>query len=118
MRIRFTIGRKLALGIVALVLSILLLSYSSLTAISRLGGSLDQAVNGTARKLTLIAAVQSSFYALKSESQRQQITYTIGALERGSATNSCSSCHPPAAIGENTAKLEASAAAVRRGTAE
>jgi methyl-accepting chemotaxis protein len=118
MRIRFTIGRKLALGIATLILSLLLLSYTSLTAISKLGSSLETAVNGTARKLALIAAVQSSFHELKSESQRQQTAYTIGALDRGSTTNACSSCHAPAAIGENTAKLEAAATAVRRGTVD
>src|SRR4051812_48753474 len=107
MRLRVTIGRKLALGILALVLSLLLLSYSSLTAISRLGGSLDLAVNGTARKLSLIAGVQASFYELKSESQRQQTAYTIVALDHGSATNSCVSCHQPSAIAEGAAKIEA-----------
>ena len=57
---RYTVGRKLNLGIVALVLSVSLLGYTSLAAISGLGHSLDTAVNSTAKKLDLVEAHPAS----------------------------------------------------------
>ena len=124
---RFTIGRKLTLGVSALALFLLVLSYTSLRAISTLGGSLDRVVNGTAKKLQLIGEAQQAFQELKSESLREQIAYAILDLERSTdgknqqpsaGTGGCSACHSPAAVGESIHKLEALGATVGQKTGE
>ncbi len=120
---RLTVGRKLTLGVLSLVLSLLALAFTSLKSIATLGNSLDTAINSTAKKLDLIGSTQAAFQALKNESVREQITYAILAIGRASAAKgqakagedmSCSYCHTPAPIEDSIRKLEASAAVARQ----
>ena len=122
-----SVGKKLGLGIAALLLSLLALSYTSLRAISTLGSSLDSAVNGEARKQDLLASVQNGFQDLRTESLREQIAYVILELERqarkpgrgqAEGASTCSGCHAPASLEESTRKLAAAIDAVGRQTAE
>ncbi len=98
---RISVSKKLGVGIAVLGLSLVMLSASSLHAISRLAASLDTAVNITARKLELIKSTQAAFGQLREESNREQIAYTILEMERHNADKSagasCSACHTPAA---------------------
>ncbi len=109
-----SVGKKLGLGIAALLLSLLALSYTSLRAISTLGSSLDSAVNGEARKQDLLASVQNGFQDLRTESLREQIAYVILELERqarkpgrgqAEGASTCSGCHAPASLEESTRKV-------------
>ena len=119
----FTIGRKLVLGVGALVVSLLGLGWTAWHAIATLGLSLDTAVNSTARKLDLAGTAQESFQELKSESAREQIAYTIAEMERHGASknkaqssdvSSCSACHAPDSVDESIQKLEAAVGAIRQ----
>src|SRR5690348_5010178 len=58
MKTKFTIGTKLALGVAALIACLLVLSFTSLRVISQLSTSLDSAVNGTGKKLDLLAGTR------------------------------------------------------------
>jgi hypothetical protein len=74
-----TVGRKLSLAVAGLVLSVLVLSYTALTAISSLGRTLDTAAGGAVRKLELLAGAQEAFQNMKGESAREQTAYSVGA---------------------------------------
>ena len=116
-----TIGRKLGLGVATLGAFLLVLSFTSLRAISKLGEALDESVNGTARRLELVGATRAAFQELKDQSLRDQIAYAILELEKGSASTaavSCSSCHVPAPVDESVRTLEATERTVRKQTAE
>jgi len=124
---RLKIGTKLGFGIALLGAFLMVLSFTSLRAVSNLGRALDVAVNGTAKKLDLVGSTQAAFQELKNESLRQQMAYAIGELEkhrgaRGRAARSagvpCSACHAPAAVDDSLRAIEASSRAVRKGTAE
>jgi methyl-accepting chemotaxis protein len=106
---RLTIDRKLQIGAAAILASLLILSVISLRSIARLGGSLDRAVNFTAKKIDLAGKTQDAFHELKNQSLRMQTAYTIAELEGASevaAKKNCSACHAPAPIGESIRALE------------
>jgi len=118
---RLTISKKLGLGVATLGVFLLVLSYTSLRAISHLGDALDESVNGTAKKLALVESTRAAFQELKNQSQREQLAYAILELEKGAASSaavSCSSCHAPAAVNENVRTLEATEQTVRKETGE
>lgn len=127
MKLRLTVCRKLGLGVVALGLSLLVFSFTSLRAIGQLGDSLDTAVNKTARKMELVGSTQAAFQELKHETLREQIAYTIEELERQpagkahapvDAGTSCSSCHMPATMEESIKALDAIGQTIRNRTGE
>jgi len=60
-----TIGKKLALGVTAFIVCLAVLSTTSLKVISRLGGSLDAAVNSTGKKIDLAGETREAFQELK-----------------------------------------------------
>jgi methyl-accepting chemotaxis protein len=77
----FTIGRKLGLGVASLGALLLVLGYTSLRAISNLGGALDTAIGSTAREVELIGSTQTAFQEMKQALLREQIAYVIQQLE-------------------------------------
>jgi methyl-accepting chemotaxis protein len=109
-----TVGRKLSLAVAGLVLSVLVLSYTALTAISSLGRTLDTAAGGAVRKLELLAGAQEAFQNMKGESAREQTAYSVGAA----SDQACAGCHQPAPVSVSIAKVEEGAAAVHRYTSE
>jgi methyl-accepting chemotaxis protein/methyl-accepting chemotaxis protein-1 (serine sensor receptor) len=144
---QFTIGKKLGFGVASLGALLLVLSFTSLRAISNLGQALDTAIGGTAREVELVGSAQAAFQELKHESLREQIGYVILQLETrpgtaapaadgakgespaasGTAAAStvaagedtgCSDCHAPPAVDESMRVIEADAQAVRKDTAE
>ncbi len=125
---RWTIGRKLTLGVVALILSSLILGYAALRAISSLATSLDGAVNKTAKELALLGTTQEAFQQLRQEAVREQIGYTILELEPRSGAQSqaqtavdgisCSACHQAKAVSDSVGALEGVAGAIGNQTAD
>jgi methyl-accepting chemotaxis protein len=124
MHLRLTISGKLTFGIAALVVSLMILSYTSLRAISGLGDSLDVAVNRTAKKLELVGSTREAFQELRHESVREQIAYSLREMERRagaesrSGSTACSNCHTPSAVDENLRHLDETGSAVRQQMAE
>jgi methyl-accepting chemotaxis protein len=121
-----TIDKKLALGVAALGGLLLVLSFTSLRAISSLGGSLDAAVNQTAKKLELVGSTQVAFQQLKDQAAREQISYVFAELERNAAQptgaqakagTACSSCHAPASTEDSILAMEKAESGVRQRTA-
>jgi methyl-accepting chemotaxis protein len=121
---KLTIGKKLALGVAALVLSTVFLGIDSLAAVARLGKSLNTALNVTAQELDLVARARDDFQELKSQSLQQQLAYTIGEMELHHSASTgtdgvpCSSCHAPAPVEESMRSLEKVAADIRHQTSE
>jgi len=118
---KLTIGKKLGLGVATLGAFLAVLSFTSLRAISKLGEALDQSVNGTAKKLELVAATRAAFQEMKHQSLKDQIAYAIRELEKGSSSTaaiSCSSCHSPAGVDESVRTMEAAERTMRKGTVE
>ena len=111
---RHTIGTKLVVGVAASVLSLAVLSATSLWVISVLGGSLDEAVNLTARKLELLGRTRDAFQELKNASLRAQVAYSIGEMGRSSETGAyCVACHTPPAVEDTVREIETAGAEVR-----
>lgn len=120
----WTIGRKLTLGVAALVVCAVFLGAASLTVIGRLGRSLDSALNVTARQLDLVARARDDFQDLKNLSLRQQIAYTISEMERREAAGKsavggqCSSCHVADSAAESLQSLQKVGADIARQTVQ
>ena len=120
MRSQLTIGKKLAIGVIALVACLAALSFTSLRVISTLGGSLDAAVNTTAKKLDLVGGTRDAFQDLKGASLRTQIAYSIAELQRSSAAAGqagCSACHAPS-VEESIREIEARGRVVKERSGE
>ena len=94
---------------------VLALGYSSLTAIGGLGGALDVAVNGTAKKLRLVGDLQAGFQEMRVDAAELEISLTntiIGRLDtrQGSAESTCGSCHTSDTVETQRQQFEAVAA--------
>jgi len=63
---RTTIGKKLTIGFVAILLVTVALAASALYSIGKLGGQLDQASNNAPKKVALIGEIQSNIYKMRS----------------------------------------------------
>ncbi|HUI58100.1 MAG TPA: methyl-accepting chemotaxis protein [Bryobacteraceae bacterium] len=121
MSIRLTIGKKLLIGVAAIMASLAVLSLISWRVIAALGGSLDAAVNSTGKKLDLIGQTREAFQNLQNVSRRTQIAYAIVELERHSTASgqeTCSGCHTPASLEESAQQIEAAGAVVKERSKE
>ncbi|MGB7548584.1 MAG: methyl-accepting chemotaxis protein [Terracidiphilus sp.] len=121
MKIQLTIGKKLAIGVTALIACVLVLSFTSLRVISKLGTSLDSAVNGTGKKLDLLASTREGFQQLKATSTRAQVAFAIGELARRSPNGSqwsCTACHVPSSTEDTLRDIKASAGGVQQHATE
>ena len=93
------ISAKLLLSFAAVLLLVLGLSYSSLSAIGGLGASLDHAVNANARKLQLVGEIHTGFEEMRAESTKVEMSLVNMLIVRldvheGAADGAtCSSCH-------------------------
>jgi methyl-accepting chemotaxis protein len=119
MRSQLTI-KMLSIGVTASMVCLAALSITSLRAIATLGSALDAAVNSTGRKLDLVGGTREAFQELKTTSQRAQIAYAIGEMQRHSkgADGSCAACHAPAPIEDSIREIEATGAAVKQHSGE
>jgi methyl-accepting chemotaxis protein len=119
MRLQFTIGKKLAIGVAAFVACLAVLSVTSLRVISTLGDSLNEAVNVNGKKLDLLGGTREAFEELKTVSLSAQVAYAIAHLEHGSATQgNCTACHSPVPAADTLREVEKSGATVRKLSAE
>src|ERR1017187_2255802 len=109
------ISTKLLLAFAVVLALVLALGYSSLTAIGGLGGALDVAVNGTAKKLRLVGDLQAGFQEMRVDAAKLEISLTntiIGRLDtrHGSAESTCGSCHTSDTVETQRQQFEAVAA--------
>ena len=70
-----TIGKKLIISIVGLLVLVLGLSVASLTTISRIGGQLDRAVSVTAKQVDTVQNLGARFFEMQSAERAAQLSY-------------------------------------------
>jgi methyl-accepting chemotaxis protein len=87
---KITIGKKLALSFVTLLVFLLGLGYSSLTAVGQLGRALDIAVNQTAKKIDVIGSMRDDLADVKAAVQGTQMGFAVQTLDR---QGNCTACH-------------------------
>lgn len=109
------IRTKLLLGFGILLALALGLSYSSLTAIGTLGGSLDLAVNGTAKKLQLVGDLRTGFQQMRATATKAEISLIntlVGQIDTHGGP-ACNTCHAGDTV--DTQKHEFDSVAVQLG---
>jgi methyl-accepting chemotaxis protein len=87
------ISTKLLLAFATVLALVMGLGYSSLTAIGGLGGALDVAVNGTAKKLRLVGDLQAGFQEMRADAAKVEISLVNTMIGRLDAKAACGSCH-------------------------
>jgi len=101
MRTRLTIGQKLTASFGVVLFVTLLLSYSSLATVSRLGGSLAVAVNRDPKIVDLIGEIKLDLQEMKDLSTKTQFSYAVGNVLKVNSCQltalrglgDCGSCH-------------------------
>lgn len=121
MTYQLTIGKKLVIGVAALVACLAMLSFTTLRVISALGGSLDAAVNKTGKELDLVGGTREAFQQLRSRSLRAQIAFAIAEMEKRSGSSvqgSCTACHTPASVEDSLREMESVGSLITLRTSE
>ena len=115
-----TISAKLLFSFATVLALVIGLSYSSLTAVSTLGASLDVAVNANAKKLQLVDEIQRGFEEMRAESTKVEMSLVnmmIGRLNtRGGADDgsTCSGCHTQENVSSQKQRFDEAASRLRR----
>ena len=115
---------KLMGGFVALLVMLVALSLCALQGIRSLGGSLDTAVNSTAKKMEMAAAIHAGVHEMRVHATLAEIsllnTMIKSVLGSSAEDAGCSACHTPDRVDANrnaflakAAKLSQQVAAMR-----
>ena len=109
------ITARLLLGFAAMLLLVLGLSYASLSAVDRLGASLDTAVNAGAKKLQLVGEIHAGFQELRADAgkvEMSSVNMLIGCLDTpgAAAGPGCSSCHAKDDVSSQKQRFDATGA--------
>ena len=110
------ISVKLLLAFAAVLVVVMGLGYSSLSAIRGLAGALDVSVNGTAKKLRLAGDLQTGFQEMRADATKVEISLVnntiIGRLDtrRLGVEIACPACHTSDRMGTQSQQFEAVAA--------
>ncbi|HUD99549.1 MAG TPA: methyl-accepting chemotaxis protein [Bryobacteraceae bacterium] len=89
------IRTKLLLGFGMMLALALALSYSSLSAIGKLGASLDLAVNDTAKRLELVGDMRTGFQQMRADATQTEISLIntlVGQIDKHGGP-ACTACH-------------------------
>jgi hypothetical protein len=113
------ITARLLLGFAAMLLLVLGLSYASLTAVDRLGASLDTAVNAGAKKVQLVGEIRAGFEELRADAgkvEMSSVNMLIGRLDTPEAARGpdCSSCHAKDDVSSQKQRFDATGARLGR----
>jgi methyl-accepting chemotaxis protein/methyl-accepting chemotaxis protein-1 (serine sensor receptor) len=109
------ISVKLLLAFAVVLALVMALGYSSLTAIGGLGGALDVAVNGTAKKLRLVGDLRAGFQEMRADGARAEVLLVDMIIGRAdtrlrNAGSACGSCHTADIVETQRQQFEAVAA--------
>jgi methyl-accepting chemotaxis protein len=121
---RNRISVRLLIGFAVLLVLVLGLSFSTLTAIGSLGASLDKAVNVNARELALLGQFHAGFEEMCASSTRIELSLIntlVGHLDGGAgaaATSACSSCHTKETVTAQKQRFDESGARLKRQIAD
>ena len=121
-RTRITVKLLICFG--SLLLALIVLGFSSVSSISRVGASLDTAVTVDARKLRLIGDIQKGFEEMRADSTKVQISLVnmlverLGKNKEGKASTVCSTCHTKDNVAAQKQKFDETASRVKKTLAE
>src|ERR1035438_5362700 len=111
---RATMCFKLMGSFVALLVMLVALSLCALQGIRSLGGSLDTAVNSTAKKMEMAAAIHAGVHEMRVHASLAEISLLNSMIKSvpGSAGEDagCSACHTPERVDANRDAFLAKAA--------
>jgi methyl-accepting chemotaxis protein len=118
-----TITKKLCVASLTTLGIILLLAFSSVFSVNRMGQSLDTALHSSVSKAELAGGIRYAFESLKAESTSTQIAYVIDLLEAGAKGHNsqavdgvaCSGCHGTDSVEGHRKKFEEIVASTREG---
>ena len=117
-RTRVTLCFKLMASFAALLVMVVALSFSALYGIRSLGGSLDTAVNSTARKMEMVAAMHSGTLEMRVHASLAEISLldTMIRTVPGSPGEDagCSACHTADRVDANRDAFLATAGKLSR----
>ena len=119
-----TLCFKLMGSFVALLAMVVVLSLCALQGIRSLGGSLDTAVNSTAKKIEMAAAMHSGVYQMRMHASLAEISVLNNIIQKVAGSSGedvvCTACHTPDRVDANRdafvalgAKLAQQATAMR-----
>ncbi len=106
------ISTKLLLAFAGVLALAMLLGYSSLTAIGRLGDALDVAANRTAKKLRLVGELQAGFQEMRADAAKVEISLVNTMIGRLDANATCGGCHTSDAVETQRQQFEAVASRI------
>jgi methyl-accepting chemotaxis protein/methyl-accepting chemotaxis protein-1 (serine sensor receptor) len=87
-------GTQLTAGFAALGLLTLALSWTSLDAVSRLGGALKRASTSSTRQLDCAGKLKAGFHQMRAAAQPAEVSVVVGLLEKKAASGGqCRQCH-------------------------
>jgi methyl-accepting chemotaxis protein/methyl-accepting chemotaxis protein-1 (serine sensor receptor) len=112
MQSKMTLGAKLSAVFLATLVITLGLGYSSLRSIRNLGGSLDEAVNSTAKKMDLLGTMRVELRDMDGQVKMTQISNVVASfLSKGAKGRelSCPACHAAESIETNVSNMQQSA---------
>ena len=95
MGIRLKVGTRIMLAVAGVLWVTLVMGSLWLYTISRLGSSLDTAVNATAKKLQLVGEMRAGFQGMRAEATKTEVSL-INSMVKNLASNKgeeCASCH-------------------------
>src|ERR1035437_1329715 len=100
-----TLCFKLMGSFVALLAMVVVLSLCALQGIRSLGGSLDMAVNSTAKKIEMAAAMHSGVYQMRVHAALAEISLLNTMIQTVKGSNGeeteCAMCHTPERVDAN-----------------
>ena len=117
---RMKVGARIMFAVVGVLSVTLIMGSCWLYTIARLGGSLDTAVNVTARKMALVGDMRTGFQGMRAEATKTEVSL-INSVIKNLATNKgdeCSSCHTQDTIAAQKAKFDNRGAALTRDVAD
>ena len=118
------ISAKLLASFATLLALLIVLSFSSLTAIGKLGVSLNTAVNVNSRKLGLIGEIHNGFEEMRTDATKVEISLInmlvgrLGGGEQRIGNADCWTCHTPERITAQKQRFDEVGVRLRRALAQ
>jgi methyl-accepting chemotaxis protein len=111
-----SIGRKLGLSFVAVLLLTLVSAYVGWQAVRSLGSVLDMAVNETLKSEQQVKQIRNGFREMKGMTGKAQFDYFIDrVVKQDRRLSDCAACHSPEPVADSRRRFEALAAPARNG---
>jgi methyl-accepting chemotaxis protein len=104
------IGTRLFLAFAVVLVLVMGLGYSSLRAIGGLGSALEEAVDGSSKRLRLVGELQAGFQEMRADAAKVEISLVNTMIGRLDAKSTCGGCHTADTVEAHRRDFEAVAA--------